>query len=114
MELSSGQIVGFEALLRWDHPQHGAIAPPEIIDVACQVGVVRQLTHNVFFNCCEMIDRLLESGRGDLTVAMNLSPRELAGGRIPHEILSQLEKRKLPASMLEIEVTEDAPSISAA
>ncbi|MBB5702863.1 diguanylate cyclase (GGDEF)-like protein [Ochrobactrum daejeonense] len=109
VELSSGQIVGFEALLRWDHPQHGAIAPPEIIDVACQVGVVRQLTHNVFFNCCEMIDRLLESGRGDLTVAMNLSPRELAGGRIPHEILSQLEKRKLPASMLEIEVTEDAP-----
>lgn len=109
VELSSGRMVGFEALLRWDHPQHGTIPPPEIIDVACEVGVVRQLTHNVFFNCCEMIDRLSGMGRGDLTVAMNLSPRELAGGRIPHEILSQMEKRALPASMLEIEITEEAP-----
>ncbi len=102
-------MVGFEALLRWDHPQHGTIAPPEIIDVACEVGVVRQLTKNVFFNCCEMIDKLTESGRCDLTVAMNLSPREMAGGRIPHEILSQMERRDLPVSMLEIEITEEAP-----
>lgn len=109
VELSSGRMIGFEALLRWDHPQHGTIAPPEIIDVACEVGVVRQLTHNVFFNCCEMIDKLIEGGRNDLTVAMNLSPRELAGGRIPHEILSQMEKRDLPISMLEIEITEEAP-----
>lgn len=109
VELSSGRMVGFEALLRWDHPQHGTIAPPEIIDVACEVGVVRQLTKNVFFNCCEMIDKLTESGRCDLTVAMNLSPREMAGGRIPHEILSQMERRDLPVSMLEIEITEEAP-----
>lgn len=109
VQLSSGRMVGFEALLRWDHPQHGTIPPPEIIDVACEVGVVRQLTNNVLFNCCEMIDKLTEGGRSDLTVAMNLSPRELAGGRIPHEILSQMEKRELPMSMLEIEITEEAP-----
>ena len=109
VELSSGRMVGFEALLRWDHPQHGTIAPPEIIDTACEVGVVQQLTHNVIFNCCEMITRLTESGRSDLPVAMNLSPRELAGGRIPHEILSQMEKRSLPTSMLEVEITEEAP-----
>ncbi|MHC5233452.1 putative bifunctional diguanylate cyclase/phosphodiesterase [Brucella sp. LJL56] len=109
VELSSGRMIGFEALLRWDHPQHGAIPPPEIIDVACEVGVVRQLTHNVLFNCCEMIDKLTEGGRNDLTVAMNLSPRELAGGRIPHEILSQMERRDLSISMLEIEITEEAP-----
>lgn len=109
VELSSGRMIGFEALLRWDHPQHGTIPPPEIIDVACEVGVVRQLTHNVLFNCCEMIDKLTESGRSDLTVAMNLSPRELAGGRIPHEILSQMERRDLTISMLEIEITEETP-----
>ncbi|WP_235918635.1 putative bifunctional diguanylate cyclase/phosphodiesterase [Brucella anthropi] len=109
VELTSGCTVGFEALLRWDHPQHGTIPPPEIIDVACEVGVVRQLTHNVLFNCCEMIDKLTESGRSDLTVAMNLSPRELAGGRIPHEILSQMERRDLTISMLEIEITEETP-----
>jgi EAL domain-containing protein (putative c-di-GMP-specific phosphodiesterase class I) len=40
---------------------------------------------------------------------MNLSPREMAGGRIPHEILSHMERRDLPISMLEIEITEEAP-----
>ncbi|MBN9046076.1 MAG: EAL domain-containing protein [Rhizobiales bacterium] len=109
VELSTGRTIGFEGLLRWTHPQHGAISPPEIIDIACAIGVVHQLTHSVLSSCCGMIGKLRDRGRADLTVAMNLSPRELVNGQIPHEILSEMDRHGLPSAMLEVEITEEAP-----
>ena len=109
VHLETAQTVGFEALLRWHHPLHGEISPPEIVSAARKTGLLQQLTEAVFVNCCLLIDQLLKAGRDDLRVAMNLSPRELENSSVDDMILTGLQQRGLPVSMLEIEITEEAP-----
>ncbi|RUU63253.1 EAL domain-containing protein, partial [Mesorhizobium sp. M2C.T.Ca.TU.009.01.2.1] len=67
------------------------------------------LTETVFLNCCAMIGELVRDGRRDVRVAMNLSPRELEAGNVDDMILTGLKARNVPAAMLEIEITEEAP-----
>lgn len=109
VRIESGTVVGFEALLRWFHPVHGTIAPPEIVTAARETGMLQRLTDTVFHGCCGLIDELAKAGCRDIRVAMNLSPRELEAGNIDDLILSGMKTRNLPLAMLEIEVTEEAP-----
>lgn len=109
VRLDTNAVVGFEALLRWHHDVHGAIAPPEIVTAARETGLLSLLTETVFRNCCAMIGELVRDGRRDVRVAMNLSPRELEAGNVDDMILTGLKARNVPAAMLEIEITEEAP-----
>ncbi|TPM82616.1 EAL domain-containing protein [Mesorhizobium sp. B2-3-3] len=109
VRLDTNAVVGFEALLRWRHPIHGPISPPEIVTAARETGLLPLLTETVFRNCCAMIEDLVKTGRGDVRVAMNLSPRELEAGNVDDMILDLLKARNVPAAMLEIEITEEAP-----
>ena len=109
VRLDTGVVVGFEALLRWRHSVHGTISPPEIVTAARETGLLSLLTETVFLNCCSMIEALVRSGRRDVRVAMNLSPRELEAGNVDDMILDILKARGVPAAMLEIEITEEAP-----
>lgn len=109
VRLETREVVGFESLLRWQHPEHGAIAPPEIITTARTTGLLPALTETVFWNGCTMMERLGREGRSDIRVAINISPRELEAADIDTMILEGLSMRGLPPSMLEIEITEEAP-----
>lgn len=109
VRLDTHAVVGFEALLRWRHPLHGAIAPPEIVTAARETGLLSLLTETVFLNCCSMVEELARSGRRDVRVAMNLSPRELEAGNVDDMILDGLQAKNVPAAMLELEITEEAP-----
>ncbi|MDG4876971.1 EAL domain-containing protein [Mesorhizobium sp. WSM4935] len=109
VRLDTNAVVGFEALLRWHHDVHGAISPPEIVTAARETGLLSLLTETVFLNCCAMIAELVKHGRRDVRVAMNLSPRELEAGNVDDMILTGLKARNVPAAMLEIEITEEAP-----
>ncbi|MDX8527426.1 EAL domain-containing protein [Mesorhizobium sp. MSK_1335] len=109
VRLDTGAVVGFEALLRWRHDVHGAISPPEIVTAARETGLLSLLTETVFLNCCAMIAELVRQGRPDVRVAMNLSPRELEAGNVDDMILDGLKAKNVPAAMLEIEITEEAP-----
>ncbi|RWB52881.1 bifunctional diguanylate cyclase/phosphodiesterase [Mesorhizobium sp.] len=109
VRLDTHAVVGFEALLRWQHPVHGAIPPPEIVTAARETGLLSLLTETVFLNCCSMVEELMRNGRQDLRVAMNLSPRELEAGNVDDMILDSLKTKNVPAAMLEIEITEEAP-----
>ncbi|RWM24489.1 MAG: phosphodiesterase [Mesorhizobium sp.] len=109
VRLDTHAVVGFEALLRWQHPVHGAIPPPEIVTAARETGLLSLLTETVFLNCCSMVEELVRNGRQDLRVAMNLSPRELEAGNVDDMILDSLKTKNVPAAMLEIEITEEAP-----
>ena len=109
VRLDTSEVVGFEALLRWHHDVHGAISPPEIVTAARETGLLSLLTETVFLNCCAMIGELVRHGRNDVRVAMNLSPRELEAGNVDDMILTGLKARNVPAAMLEIEITEEAP-----
>lgn len=109
IRLEDNAVVGFEGLLRWTHPLYGAIPPPDIVTAARQQGLLHLLTETVFSNCCTMIEKLMADGRRDVRVAMNLSPRELEAGSVDALILDGLKAKDLPANMLEIEITEEAP-----
>jgi len=109
VRLDSNSVVGFEALLRWHHDVHGAISPPEIVTAARETGLLSLLSETVFLNCCAMIRELVKHGRRDVRVAMNLSPRELEAGDVDDMILHGLKAKDVPAAMLEIEITEEAP-----
>ncbi|WP_292568052.1 EAL domain-containing protein [Mesorhizobium sp.] len=109
VRLDTSAVVGFEALLRWQHEVHGAISPPEIVTAARETGLLSLLTETVFLNCCAMIAELVRQGRPDVRVAMNLSPRELEAGNVDDMILDGLKAKNVPAAMLEIEITEEAP-----
>ncbi len=109
VQIDTGAVVGFEALLRWWHPGLGAISPPEIVAAARQTGMLQFLTEAVFSNCCSMMRRLTEANFRGVRVAMNVSPRELEAGNIDDLVLNGLTARGLPPSMFEIEITEEAP-----
>lgn len=109
IDLTTFKVAGFEALLRWKHQVYGNIPAPEIVQIARDVGMLENLTHHVFQNCCDMLVRLREAGRSDVIVAMNLSSRELASANIEMMIVNGFKKYQIPFSSFEIEITEDAP-----
>lgn len=109
VRLDTAALVGFEALLRWYHPIHGPVPPPEVITAARQTGMERPLTEAVFSSCCTLMEALLKADCKHVKVAMNVSPREIESGSIDTFILTKMAEKNLPTTMLEIEITEDAP-----
>lgn len=98
---------GFEALLRWRHPRHGAIAPPDLIEIAALAGLSEELLRFIIGETGAMIAFLQASGRPDLRVSMNISPREMERISVDELVTEMLKSRQLPARMLEIEITEE-------
>ncbi len=107
VQLGTGEVLGCEALLRWEHEQFGRISPLEFIPVAESAGLIDPLTWWV-------VDRALEQLRAwremvpRLTVAVNLSARTLAGGEVPERVLGALARAGLPAEALTLELTESS------
>ncbi|TDR88244.1 putative bifunctional diguanylate cyclase/phosphodiesterase [Enterovirga rhinocerotis] len=101
------QLGSIEALVRWNHPRHGWIAPPDIVVAATLAGQSERFFCFVVEESCAMIARLRALGMEDVTVAMNVSPREMAQLPVDRLILERLELAGLPPTSLEIEVTEE-------
>jgi diguanylate cyclase (GGDEF)-like protein len=102
-EIATGTVRGVEALIRWQHPQRGLLAPAEFLPLAEQSGLGRTLTAFV-------VDRALEeiSSTGlDLTVAVNLGPADLLDLGLPSEVRRLLRRRRFAPEALRLEVSED-------
>ena len=105
ISLITGRLTHFEALVRWRHPEHGMIGPDQFIPVAEETGLVIPLGDWVLFEAC----RQAMTWPAKITVAVNVSSMQLLDGqRLPRTIATALEATGLPASRLEIEVTESA------
>ncbi len=96
-----------EALLRWNHPRHGWISPPEVMSVASFSGQLEPLMRFVLNESCSMIRTLQAFGLDRVRVAMNVSPRQMTQIAVDELILTQLRSLDLPAAMLEVEITEE-------
>lgn len=96
-----------EALLRWQHPVHGWIAPPDIVFIADTSGQSQALLEHVLDHVCALMQRLQREGFGHVRVAMNLSPRKIAQIQVDSIVFDKLAAMELSPSMLEIEVTEE-------
>ena len=96
------KIVGYEALVRWDHPTRGAVSPSEFIPVAEETGLIGAIGEWVMRTAC------LEAARwpGDIRVAVNVSPIQFADASLPALVTSALARSGLAPSRLELEITE--------
>ncbi|WP_439400106.1 bifunctional diguanylate cyclase/phosphodiesterase (plasmid) [Bradyrhizobium sp. PMVTL-01] len=100
--LSSGEIVGCEALARWNHPERGFVSPNEFIPVAEQSGLIDSLGDHVLRLACAEA----ASWPAHLKVAVNISPAQFKTFGLPLKVASALEKAGLLPSRLELEITE--------
>jgi len=102
IDLSSGRITGFEALVRWPHPERGMVPPSEFIPVAEETGLIGQLGSAILRRACS------EAAQwpGDARVAVNLSPLQFRNGNLLAVVMDALKQSGLPARRLELEITE--------
>lgn len=107
LSLQSGRLEGVEALVRWQHPRLGRIAPDRFIPLAEQSGLIRELTGWVLREAIGTAARWRARGR-ELSVAVNLSPLDLLDAELPARIGAWLRAADLPARCLELELTESA------
>ena len=105
VEALTGELVGVEALVRWQHPTRGLIFPDEFIAVAENTGLIRALTLEVLDQSLRLCSELREEGI-DLGVAVNVSVRCLSDLELPRQVASLLARWELPAQALTLEVTE--------
>jgi diguanylate cyclase (GGDEF)-like protein len=108
--LSDNRIVGAEALLRWQHPEMGAVAPAVFIDVAEQSGLIEQIGPRVLRAACAAAARWRHAADSAdvLFVSVNVSPRQLRSGDLPELVTQALRDTGLSAGRLHLELTETA------
>ena len=105
--LSDGSVTSVEALLRWNHPERGLIPPAEFIPIAQQTGLIRPLTLYVMSEALRQCREWEQEGHR-LSVAVNVSARNLLDIEFPKQVQELLDAWQLDAARLEVEITEDA------
>jgi len=106
ISMATGQTVGAEALLRWTHPELGAISPAEFIPIAESSGLILPIGEWVIRTAVKQLADWIAAGMAPLTMAVNLSSVQFRHADLPQLVTSLLEEAGLPASLLELELTE--------
>ena len=106
VDLKSGTIQGMEALLRWDHPQLGILAPNDFIPQSEQTGFIEKISQWVIRDVCRQISLWQRTGFGFIQVAINLSPVEFRNEDLAEKIIELVNESGIPTSAIEIEITE--------
>ena len=105
VDVLSGEIAGVEALVRWQHPERGAVPPNHFIPFAEQTGFVKLITRWVIGAAAAQSGRWIAAGT-PLKLAINISAQDLLDPEMPVAILDALERHRVPAKMFGLEVTE--------
>lgn len=107
-ELASGKVSKLEALIRWQHPQHGLLSPDRFIGIAETNGLIADLDLWVLRRACQDLAQLSQHGFDELKVTVNCSALTLGRDELAREVEDALHNAGLPAWRLELEVTENA------
>jgi diguanylate cyclase (GGDEF)-like protein/PAS domain S-box-containing protein len=107
VDLSTGEVSGLEALVRWQHPTRGLLGPLEFIPLAEETGLIVELGRWVLREACHQAARWqLVHGAPKLAVAVNLSPRQLRDPRLVRDVAATLAASHLAPGNLILEITE--------
>jgi diguanylate cyclase (GGDEF)-like protein len=106
VSLVSGEIVGLEALVRWQHPERGLISPGAFISLAEESGLVVQLGDWVLREACRQIKLWSDAGVGPRQIAVNISAVQLSRGCLVESVKDALESAGIAPGQLELEITE--------
>ena len=105
-DLKTGKIVGLEALLRWRHPQLGAVSPSSFIPVAEDSGLIVQLGTWALQTACQQARRLQSSSSLPIRMAVNVSSLQFARTDFVDVVAKSIDEAGIEASLLELELTE--------
>src|SRR5439155_3269326 len=104
VDLSTGEVVGFEVLARWKHPLSGIISPEVFIPVAEEIGVIGRLSEQVITEAL----REAASWNPAIKISVNISPSQLVDGWLAQRIIRILAETGFPAERLVVEITESS------
>ena len=106
-DLQTRRVLGVEALVRWEHPERGLLYPDAFIALAEKTGLIGPLTLHVLDRALAQARAWMQAGL-DLTMAVNVTPRNLLDLTLPDQVETLLELHSVPPSKLELEITETA------
>jgi EAL domain-containing protein (putative c-di-GMP-specific phosphodiesterase class I) len=104
--VETGQIQGVEALLRWEHPQKGLLAPDAFLDIAEETGLIVPIGEWVIRSACQQNRKWLDMGLPPIMVSVNLSQRQLIQLDLFDVIEEALTTSQLDPKLLQLEITE--------
>ncbi|APF03162.1 TPA: EAL domain-containing protein [Legionella pneumophila] len=107
LKLSSMSVIGFEALIRWNHPRKGLILPDKFISLAEEIGAIGEIGDWVFVTVCKQIQAWQLKGFKNLKISVNLSPRQFKFQHIPKRINELLSEFQVKSESIELELTEN-------
>ena len=105
-DLVSGRILGFEALLRWNHPELGAVPPCHFVPLAEEIGVIDAISDWVLRTACRQGVQWRRQGIDDIALAVNLSPRNFWDPELPRRVARVLQETGWAPQRLCLEITE--------
>jgi predicted signal transduction protein with EAL and GGDEF domain len=108
VDLRERRVTGAEALLRWTHPELGAVSPTEFIPILEQSGLIDEVGSWVLNAACREARAWRRGGLADLTMAVNVSARQFRSESLPLTVVRTLERNGLTPADLEVELTETA------
>jgi len=113
LDIETGRVAALEALLRWQHPEHGAVPPGEFVPLAEITGLIGTIGPWVLRTACAQIGAWHRAGHRELSVAVNLSVRQLQQPGLGAQVRHALDQSGLDARFLEVEITESSTMQSA-
>jgi diguanylate cyclase (GGDEF)-like protein len=108
VDLSSSNIVGLEALVRWEHPERGLLAPVEFLDLAESTGLIVDISEGVLRTACLQTRQWQAQGRQKLRIAVNVSARHFRLKNFVERIVNIVRETRLGPQSLELELTESS------
>ena len=105
VDVASQRVVGVEALVRWQHPEHGLLGPAEFVPLAERTGAIGDLTRWVLDTALAQAAAWRAAGM-DLTMAVNLAAPNIADATLPDAVAALLERHGVPGERLECEISE--------
>lgn len=108
VHLATRKIMGVEALVRWQHPEHGLILPGEFVPVAEETGLIVPVGRWVLAQACKDVQAWLEAGQcpADLILSVNFSPRQFRHPQMVPDTITALRESRLDPRSLKLEITE--------
>jgi len=106
VNIRTGALIGFEALLRWNHPEHGMIPPNSFIPLAENTGLIVEIGEWVLHTACAQARTWLDFGLRGFSIGVNVSARQFAAGDLAQRVERVMKDTGLDPDYLELEVTE--------
>lgn len=107
IDLENEKIIGFEALLRWNHPTKGVVLPAEFIQIAEETGLIVTIGEWVLKKACEQLKEWEEQGFNSVIIAVNLSRRQFRDKNLMPMVQSVIEETGISPNSLELEIKEE-------